>query len=83
MTRSRGYSQKPPKDLFLDMPTFLSLRIPSSITHTPHSPTTASPPLHIQQCTDDSNYVGEYQRGKRHGQGIYCFPNGDRYQVRG
>lgn len=31
------------------------------------------------QCTDDSNYVGEYAHGKRHGHGVYSFPNGDMY----
>lgn len=31
------------------------------------------------QCTDDSNYVGEYSAGKRHGHGVYSFPNGDQY----
>lgn len=31
------------------------------------------------QCTDDSNYVGDYVAGKRHGHGVYSFPNGDRY----
>jgi hypothetical protein len=31
------------------------------------------------QCTDDSNYVGDYRRGKRHGYGVYSFPNGDQY----
>jgi len=31
------------------------------------------------QCTDDSNYCGQYRRGKRHGYGVYNFPNGDRY----
>ena len=31
------------------------------------------------QCTDDSNFVGDYLYGKRHGYGIYNFPNGDRY----
>jgi hypothetical protein len=29
--------------------------------------------------TDDSHYVGEYCEGKRHGQGVYTFANGDRY----
>lgn len=33
----------------------------------------------MQQCTDDSNFVGDYLYGKRHGYGIYNFPNGDRY----
>lgn len=33
----------------------------------------------MQQCTDDSNYTGEYARGKRHGAGVYSFPNGDAY----
>jgi hypothetical protein len=28
---------------------------------------------------DDSNYIGDYQRGKRHGYGVYSFPNGDQY----
>lgn len=28
---------------------------------------------------DDSCYVGEYREGKRHGQGVYTFANGDRY----
>ena len=37
------------------------------------------PPPACLQCTDDSNYVGEYQRGKRHGHGVYSFPNGDCY----
>lgn len=32
------------------------------------------------QCTDDSNYVGEYVKGKRHGMGVYSFPNGDTYE---
>ncbi len=32
------------------------------------------------QCTDDSNFVGDYLRGKRHGYGVYSFPNGDRYE---
>jgi hypothetical protein len=31
------------------------------------------------QCKDDSNYVGDYRRGKRHGYGVYSFPNGDQY----
>ncbi len=31
------------------------------------------------QCTDHSNYCGEYLRGKRHGYGVYTFPNGDKY----
>jgi hypothetical protein len=31
------------------------------------------------QCTDDSNYCGQYRRGKRHGYGVYSFPNGDQY----
>lgn len=31
------------------------------------------------QCTDDSNYVGDYKKGKRHGFGVYSFPNGDQY----
>lgn len=34
---------------------------------------------HVLQCTDDSNYVGDYRRGKRHGYGVYSFPNGDQY----
>ena len=33
----------------------------------------------MQQCTDESNFVGDYQAGKRHGWGTYTFPNGDRY----
>jgi hypothetical protein len=33
----------------------------------------------VLQCTDDSNYVGDYRRGKRHGYGVYSFPNGDQY----
>ena len=33
----------------------------------------------MQQCSDDSNYVGDYRKGKRHGFGAYSFPNGDRY----
>jgi hypothetical protein len=32
----------------------------------------------LLQCTDESNFVGEYVRGKRHGVGIYSFPNGDK-----
>jgi len=36
----------------------------------------------LWQCTDDSNYVGDYQRGKRHGYGVYSFPNGDQYLAR-
>lgn len=35
--------------------------------------------LFTYQCTDDSNYVGDYRRGKRHGYGVYSFPNGDQY----
>lgn len=35
--------------------------------------------LTLAQCTDESNYVGDYVRGKRHGYGVYCFPNGDKY----
>jgi hypothetical protein len=31
------------------------------------------------QCTDDSNYCGQYRRGKRHGYGVYSFPNGDKF----
>ena len=31
------------------------------------------------QCTDESNYVGDYTRGKRNGHGVYTFPNGDKY----
>jgi hypothetical protein len=33
----------------------------------------------VLQCTDDSNYCGQYRRGKRHGYGVYSFPNGDQY----
>jgi hypothetical protein len=35
--------------------------------------------VYATQCTDDSNYVGDYRRGKRHGYGVYSFPNGDQY----
>lgn len=28
----------------------------------------------------DAIYVGDWNRGKKHGQGTYFFPNGDRYQ---
>jgi hypothetical protein len=35
--------------------------------------------MFASQCTDDSNYVGDYRRGKRHGYGVYSFPNGDQY----
>jgi hypothetical protein len=31
------------------------------------------------QCNDDSNYVGDYVQGRRHGVGVYTFPNGDTY----
>jgi hypothetical protein len=34
----------------------------------------------MQQCTDGSNFVGGYCRGRRAGLGIYSFPNGDRYE---
>ncbi len=33
----------------------------------------------LLQCTDDSNYVGQYSAGKRSGYGVYSFPNGDQY----
>ena len=32
---------------------------------------TSPPPPPSMQCTDDSNYVGDYSKGKRHGHGIY------------
>jgi hypothetical protein len=36
-------------------------------------------PAPPRQCTDDSNYCGQYWRGKRHGLGVYSFANGDQY----
>lgn len=46
-------------------------------THTRTQNTQSNP--RNRQCTDDSNYVGEYARGKRQGYGVYSFPNGDMY----
>lgn len=33
----------------------------------------------MQQCTDGSNYVGQYKEAKREGYGVYTFHNGDCY----
>ena len=51
---------------------------PHTRAHT-HTQARHTPPPCSLQCTDDSNYVGEYARGKRHGYGVYSFPNGDQY----
>lgn len=40
----------------------------------------ACPACSCLQCTDDSNYCGDYVHGKRHGYGVYSFPNGDQYE---
>jgi len=50
-----------------------------TLSHQPSPPLLHRSPTKPKQCTDDSNYVGEYAKGKRHGYGVYSFPNGDQY----
>jgi hypothetical protein len=51
----------------------------ASCRYLAHIAAAAAAVIVFPQCTDDSNYCGQYRHGKRHGYGVYSFPNGDQY----